>query len=155
MGMVLDKSELVGPFGGNPSLPIPVEGAHSESLVLKVHGESLQEMGGGWESKLPSDRGDRLSGLSAVEMESRRTEEAAEGLRQLSEGEVLTPVMALAAPRATPSLGQVRKLPRVVVMERRYRRRLREISAASVLFSLTSRITKWWNKIKLKRKQKK
>jgi hypothetical protein len=33
MGMVLDKSEL-------------------------VHDESLQEMGGGWESKLPSDRGD-------------------------------------------------------------------------------------------------
>jgi hypothetical protein len=64
MGLVLDKRELVGPVEGNPSLPIPAEGAHSESLVLKVHGESLHEMGGGWESKLPSDRGDRLSGLS-------------------------------------------------------------------------------------------
>jgi hypothetical protein len=72
----------------------------------------------------------------------------------LSEGEVLKPVMALVAPRATLSLGQVRKRPRVVVMERRYRRRLREISAASALFSLTSGITRWWNKIKIKRKQK-
>jgi hypothetical protein len=58
MSVVLDKSELVGPFGGNPILPIPVEGARSDSLVLEVHGESLQEMGGGWESKLPGDRGD-------------------------------------------------------------------------------------------------
>jgi hypothetical protein len=87
-------------------------------------------------------------------MESRRTEEEAEGLRQLSEGEVLTPVMALAAPRATPSLGQVRKRPRALIMERRYRRRLTEILAASALFSLTSGITRWWNKIKIKRTQK-
>jgi hypothetical protein len=89
-----------------------------------------------------------------VELESRRTEEASEGLRQLSKGEVLTPVMALAAPRATSSLGQVRKCPMAVVMVRRYRRRFKEISAASALFSLTSGITRWWNKIKIKRKQK-
>jgi hypothetical protein len=90
----------------------------------------------------------------AVEMETRRTEEAAEGLIQLIEGEVLTPVMALVAPRATPSLGHVRKRPRAVVMERRYRRKLKEILAASALFSLTSGITRCWNKIKIKRKQK-
>jgi hypothetical protein len=62
--MALDKSELVGPFRGNPSLPIPAEGARSYACVLEVHGESLQEMGGGWESKLPGDRGDCLSGVS-------------------------------------------------------------------------------------------
>jgi hypothetical protein len=84
-------------------------------------------------------------------MEMRRTEEAVEGFRQLSEGELLTPVMALAAPRAAPSLGQVRKRPRAVVMERRYKRKLKEISAASALFSLTSGITRRWNKIKIKR----
>jgi hypothetical protein len=67
---------------------------------------------------------------------------------------VLTPVMALAAPRAAPSLGQVRKRPQAMVMERRYRRKLKEISAVSALFSLTSEITRWWKKIKIKRKHK-
>jgi hypothetical protein len=144
IGLVLDRSELVGPFGGKQALPNSVEGGSSDSHFLEVHGESLQEMGDGWENKLPGYQ-------EAVEMEMRRTEEAAEGLRQLSEGEVLTPVMALAAPRAAPSLGQVRKRPRAMVMERRYKRKLKEISVASALFSLTSEITRRWNKIKIKR----
>jgi hypothetical protein len=64
IGLVLDKSELVGPFGGKQAFPNLVEGGSSDSHFLEVHGESLQEMGGGWENKLPGDRGNWFSGLS-------------------------------------------------------------------------------------------
>jgi hypothetical protein len=57
IGLVLDKSKMDGPFGGKQALPILVEGGSSDSHILEVHGEGLQEMGGGWENKLPGDRG--------------------------------------------------------------------------------------------------
>jgi hypothetical protein len=70
----------------------------------------------------------------------------AEGLRQLREVEVLTPVKALAPPRAETSTGQSRRWSRAVVMERRYKRRLKEILVASILFGLTKGITRLWGK---------
>jgi hypothetical protein len=99
IGLVLDKSELVGPFGGKQALPNSAEGGSSDSHFLEVHGESLHEMGGGWENKLPGDRGNwfpRLSGGCGDGNEKNKG--SGGGVEAVEQGEVLTPVMALAAP---------------------------------------------------------
>jgi hypothetical protein len=155
MGVVLDKSELVGPFGGKPTLPISVEGARSDSHVLEVHGESLQEIGGGWESKLPGDRGDGFPGLSggcgdgdeknrgsgegAETVERRRDVDTGNGVGSPTSNTVSRP-----CEKASKGCGHGEEVQEKA--ERNF--------AASALFCLTSGIRRWWNKIKLKRKQK-
>jgi hypothetical protein len=93
-----------------------------------------------------------LSYQEEVEREATQVREAMEGIQSLEEGVVRTPIMALAAPRSSQNSSSRRPAPTPKVAEKRFRKALRDLSAASILFGMQKGLRKMINSVKAKRK---
>jgi hypothetical protein len=100
----------------------------------------------------PSTQVTQLSYQEEVEREATQVREAMEGIQSLGEGVVLTPIMALAAPRGSHNSSSRRPAPTPRVAEKRFRKALRDLSAASILVGMQKGLRKMINSVKAKRK---
>jgi hypothetical protein len=94
----------------------------------------------------------QLSYQEEVEREATQVREAMEGIQSLGKGVVLTPIMALVAPRRSQNSSSRKPAPTPRVAEKRFRKALRDLSAASILVGMQKGLRNMINSVKTKRK---
>jgi hypothetical protein len=121
-------------------------------VLVRVFMGKWSQRKGALRSFQPSTQATQLSYQEEVERETAQVQDAMEGIQTLGEGVVLTPIMALAAPRRSQNSFAREPAPTPRAAQRRFRKALRDLSAASILVGMQKGLRKMMNSVKAKRK---
>jgi hypothetical protein len=126
---------------------------HHDSVIalVSVHGEMESEKRCSENHPYSIDPRTGSVELPGGGGEGSQVREAMEGIQSLGEGVVRMPIMALAVPRSSQNSSSRRPAPTPKVAEKRFRKALRDLSAASILLGMQKGLRKMINSVKAKR----